>query len=75
MIDKLTEVSARRNLPQATVALAWMLAKPYVHSPIVGATKPAHLEDSVRALNVTLSPEEIAELEGAYIPHPVRGFK
>jgi 1-deoxyxylulose-5-phosphate synthase len=75
VIDKLTEVCACRNLPQATVALAWMLAKPYVHSPIVGATKPAHLEDAVRALQVTLSPEEIAELEAAYIPHPVLGFK
>jgi aryl-alcohol dehydrogenase-like predicted oxidoreductase len=75
VIDQLTEVASRRNLPQATVALAWMLAKPLVHSPIVGATKPAHLEDAVRALEVKLSPEEIAELEAAYIPHPVLGFK
>jgi 1-deoxyxylulose-5-phosphate synthase len=75
VIDKLTEVSARRSLPQATVALAWMLAKPYVDSPIVGATKPYHLEDAVRALEVKLSPEEIAELEAAYVPHPVLGFK
>jgi len=75
VIDKLTEVSARRSLPQATVALAWMLAKPYVDSPIVGATKPHHLEDAVRALDVILSPEEIAELEAAYVPHTVLGFK
>jgi aryl-alcohol dehydrogenase-like predicted oxidoreductase len=75
VIDKLTEVSARRSLPQATVALAWMLAKPYVDSPIVGATKPHHLEDAVRALDVKLSPDEIAELEAAYVPHPVLGFK
>jgi len=75
VIDKLTELSARRNLPQATLALAWMLAKPYVHSPIVGATKPNHLDDAVRALDVKLSPEEIVELEAAYIPHPVLGFK
>jgi aryl-alcohol dehydrogenase-like predicted oxidoreductase len=75
VIDKLAEVSARRSLPQATVALAWMLAKPHVDSPIVGATKPSHLEDAVRALQVKLSPEEIAELEAAYIPHPVLGFK
>jgi aryl-alcohol dehydrogenase-like predicted oxidoreductase len=75
VIDKLTELSARRSLPQATVALAWMLAKPYVDSPIVGATKPHHLEDAVRALEVNLSPEEIAELEAAYVPHPVLGFK
>jgi aryl-alcohol dehydrogenase-like predicted oxidoreductase len=75
VIDKLTELSAGRNLPQATVALAWMLAKPYVDSPIVGATKPHHLDDAVRALDVKLSSEEIAELEAAYIPHPVLGFK
>ncbi len=75
VIDKLTEVSLRRSLPQATIALAWMLAKPFVDSPIVGATKPHHLEDAVRALDVKLSQEEIAELEAAYIPHPVLGFK
>jgi len=75
VIDKLTEVSARRNLPQATVALAWMLAKPYVDSPIVGATKPQHLEDAVCAVDVKLSSEEVDELEAAYIPHPVLGFK
>jgi aryl-alcohol dehydrogenase-like predicted oxidoreductase len=73
--DKLTELSTRRSLHQATVALAWMLAKPNVVSPIVGATKPHHLEDAVRALEVKLSPEEIAELEAAYVPHPVLGFK
>jgi aryl-alcohol dehydrogenase-like predicted oxidoreductase len=75
VIDELTEVSLRRSLPQTTVALAWMLAKPYVDSPIVGATKPNHLEDAVRAVEVKLSPEEIAELEAAYVPHPVLGFK
>jgi 1-deoxyxylulose-5-phosphate synthase len=75
VIDKLTEVSLRRSLPQATIALAWMLAKPFVDSPIVGATKPHHLEDAVRALEVKLSPEEIAELEAEYVPHPVLGFK
>jgi len=75
VIDKLTEVSARRSLPQASVALAWMLSKPYVDSPIVGATKPNHLEDAIRALEVKLSPEEVAELEAEYVPHPVLGFK
>jgi aryl-alcohol dehydrogenase-like predicted oxidoreductase len=75
VIDQLTEVARRRGLPQATVALAWMLAKPYVDSPIVGATKPHHLEDAIRALGVKLSTEEIAELEAGYVPHPVLGFK
>jgi aryl-alcohol dehydrogenase-like predicted oxidoreductase len=75
IIDTVTELSVRKNLPHATIALAWMLGKPYVSSPIVGATKPRHLSDAVRALDVKLTPEEVAELEAAYLPHPVLGFK
>jgi aryl-alcohol dehydrogenase-like predicted oxidoreductase len=56
------------------VALAWLLAKPAVTAPIVGATKPHHLEDAVAALSVHLTPEEITALEEPYIPHPVLGF-
>jgi aryl-alcohol dehydrogenase-like predicted oxidoreductase len=51
-----------------------MLAKPFVTSPIVGATKMKHLEDAAAALSVKLSAEEIASLEEPYIPHPVAGF-
>jgi aryl-alcohol dehydrogenase-like predicted oxidoreductase len=58
----------------AQVALAWMLSKPYVTSPIVGATKPHHLEDAVAALSLVLSAEEIAALEEPYATHPVLGF-
>ncbi len=75
VIDKTAEMARRKGIPQATLALAWMLSKPYVTSPIVGATKPNHLEDAVAALDVELSPEEIAELEQNYVPHPVLGFK
>jgi 1-deoxyxylulose-5-phosphate synthase len=57
------------------VALAWMLAKPFVTSPIVGATKPHHLSDAAAALDVKLSPEEIVRLEEPYAPHPVVGFR
>ncbi len=74
VIDRVTELAKQKNLPQATVALAWMLAKPYVDSPIVGATKPHHLEDAVKALEVKLTPDEVKELEADYVPHPVLGF-
>jgi 1-deoxyxylulose-5-phosphate synthase len=69
------EFAAERGIPRAQVALAWMLAKPFVTSPIVGATKPHHLSDAVAALDVKLSPEEIVRLEEPYAPHPVVGFR
>jgi aryl-alcohol dehydrogenase-like predicted oxidoreductase len=56
------------------MALAWLLAKPGVTAPIVGASKPHQLEDAVAALSVRLTPQEIAALEEPYIPHPVLGF-
>jgi aryl-alcohol dehydrogenase-like predicted oxidoreductase len=74
VIDRLGEVAEARGLPRAQVALAWMLAKPVVTSPIVGATKPHHLDDAVAALAIELTPEEIARLEEPYVPHPVLGF-
>ena len=58
----------------AQVALAWMLSKPFVTAPIIGATKPHHLEDAIAALSVQLSPDEIRHLEEAYQPHPVIGY-
>jgi len=56
------------------VALAWLLAKPAVTAPIVGATKPYHLDDSVAALTLKLTADEVTALEELYIPHPVLGF-
>jgi aryl-alcohol dehydrogenase-like predicted oxidoreductase len=56
------------------VALAWVLRKPEVSSPIIGATKPEHLTDAVAALNVKLSDADAAALEEPYIPHAVVGF-
>ena len=56
------------------LALGWMLAKPGITAPIVGATKQNHLEDAVAALAIKLTAEETAALEEAYIPHPVLGF-
>ncbi|MGA7884756.1 MAG: aldo/keto reductase [Acidobacteriaceae bacterium] len=74
VVDRLAELAKKRGAAQATLALAWMLAKPGVTSPIVGATKPHHLDDAVAALAVKLTPEEIAWLEEPYVPHPVLGF-
>ncbi len=74
VIDRLGEVAEKRGVTRATLALAWMLSKPVVSSPIVGATKPHHLPDAVAALSVKLTQEEIASLEEPYVPHPVLGF-
>ena len=74
VVDRLGEVAERRGIPRAQVALAWLLSKPGVTSPIVGASKPHHLEDTVAALSVHLTLEEITALEEPYVPHPVLGF-
>lgn len=74
VVERLGEVAAARGVPMAQVALSWMLSKPFITAPIIGATKPAHLEDAVAALTITLTPEEITALEAPYVPHPVLGF-
>ncbi len=74
VIDRVGEVAASRGVPRAQVALAWLLAKPGVTAPIVGATKPHHLADAVAALSLALTPAEIASLAEPYVPHAVAGF-
>ena len=74
VVDRVTEIAKKRGIPQAQIALAWMLQKPFITSPIVGATKPNHLDDAVAALSVKLAAEEIDALEAPYIPHPIVGF-
>jgi aryl-alcohol dehydrogenase-like predicted oxidoreductase len=74
VVNRLGEIAEKRGVPRAQVALAWLMAKPGVTSPIVGATKPHHLEDAVAALSVRLTPEEMAALEEPYVTHPVLGF-
>jgi aryl-alcohol dehydrogenase-like predicted oxidoreductase len=74
VVDRVGEVAAERGVPMAQVALAWMLSKRVVTAPIVGATKPRHLEDAVAALDLTLTDDEVARLEAPYVPHPVAGF-
>jgi aryl-alcohol dehydrogenase-like predicted oxidoreductase len=74
VVDGLTDLSMKKGVAQASLALAWMLAKPGITAPIVGATKQNHLEDAMAALSIRLTPTEIASLQEAYIPHPVLGF-
>jgi aryl-alcohol dehydrogenase-like predicted oxidoreductase len=75
IVDRLAKVSAAKGLPDAQVALAWMLSKRAITSPIIGASKPGHLEDAVAALSVKLTSEDITQLEELYQPHPVLGFE
>ncbi len=74
VVQRVGEVAAARGVSRAQVALAWLLQKPAVTAPIVGATKPHHLEEAVGALSVKLSAAEVAALEGPYVPHAVAGF-
>lgn len=74
VVDRVGQVAEQRGVPRAQVALAWMYGKDVVTSPIVGATKPHHLEDAVAALDLQLSDEEVALLEEPYVPHQVAGF-
>ena len=72
--EAVRRIAAARGMPRAQVALAWLLAKPAVTAPIVGATKPHHLADAIAALDVTLTNDEITALEASYVPHPVTGI-
>jgi 1-deoxyxylulose-5-phosphate synthase len=66
--DAVSAVARRRNLPPAQIALAWLLTRPGVTAPIVGATKPGHILDATQALEVQLSDDEIAQLQSPYLP-------
>ncbi|MFN8474180.1 MAG: aldo/keto reductase [Anaerolineae bacterium] len=72
--QRVYDVAEARGLPMAQVAIAWMLSKPVVTSPIIGVTKAHHLDDAVAAVSVQLTPDEIRHLEEAYRPHPILGY-
>ena len=74
VVERVGAVAQARGVSMAQVALAWVLSKPYVTAPIVGATKMRHLEDALAALSVALTPKEVASLEEPYVPHSVLGF-
>ena len=73
VVDRVVEVASERGAKPAQVALAWLLRKPGVTAPIIGATKLSHLEDALAAADLELSDDEIARLEEPYVPHPVLG--
>jgi aryl-alcohol dehydrogenase-like predicted oxidoreductase len=73
IVDVVRALARERDAPPAQVALAWLLARPGVTAPIVGATRLAHLEDALAAVELRLGDAEIARLEAPYRPHPIRG--
>ena len=75
VVDRVSDVAAARRVPPAQVALAWLLHRPGVTAPIVGATKIEHVEDALAAEALSLSEDEIERLEAVYVPHPVSGIE
>ncbi|MFT3800536.1 MAG: aldo/keto reductase [Burkholderiaceae bacterium] len=75
IVDAVAEVARERGVPRAQVALAWVIQHRGVTAPIVGASKPEHLDDAVAALSLGLGDDEIRRLEAPYVPHPVAGFQ
>ncbi|MFU2318648.1 aldo/keto reductase [Rahnella sp. PCH160] len=73
--ERVGKIAEDHGVPRAQIALAWILSKQVVTAPIIGASRPAHLADAIGALDVTLSAQEIAQLEMAYVPHEATGFK
>jgi len=74
VVDALVELAAARGTPPAQLALAWLLGKPGVAAPIIGATKVGHIDDAVAAVSLTLTDDEVAQLEAPYQPHAVSGL-
>jgi len=74
IVERVAKIASAKGVSRASVALAWLLSKPVVTAPIVGATKPHHLEDAVTAVDLELTDEEIKALEEPYVPHSVVGF-
>jgi len=75
VVDVLREVAAEREVPPARIALAWLLARPGVVAPVVGATKVRHLDDAVASVELTLTEDETARLEAPYRPHAIQGHQ
>ena len=75
IVDTVAAVAERRGVPRAQVALAWLLHQPAVTAPIVGVTKPQHLQDAVAAVDLVLTDDEVAELGAGYVPHTIAGHR
>lgn len=74
VVDVVARIAEAHHVPRAHVALAWLLTKPAITAPIIGATKPEHLATAIAALDFSLTQDEIAALEAPYVPHPVDGI-
>ena len=75
VVKRVGEIAAKRGITNAQVALAWLLQQPGVTAPIVGASKPHHLDDALAALNLKLDEQELRSLAELYQPHTVLGHK
>jgi 1-deoxyxylulose-5-phosphate synthase len=75
IVEQVLKLAGKREVAPAQIALAWIVQKPGVTAPIIGASKPHHLTDAVAALELNLTPEEIGELEAPYKPHAIAGFQ
>jgi aryl-alcohol dehydrogenase-like predicted oxidoreductase len=74
IVERVAALAVKRAVPPAQIALAWVLQKPFVTAPIIGASKQKHLDDAVASLDVQLTPEETEFLDEPYVPHAVTGF-
>lgn len=74
VVERVKQIAEQRGLSMAQIAVAWLLQKETITAPIVGPTKISHIEDAVASLSVKLTPEENAQLEEPYVPHPVIGI-
>lgn len=75
VIDAVGRVAERHDATRAQVALAWVLSRPAVDAPIIGATKLEHLDQAVAALDLELTEDDVTELEDPYLPRPVLGHR
>jgi aryl-alcohol dehydrogenase (NADP+) len=74
IVEQVAKVAGSRGVPMAQVALAWVLSNPLVTAPIIGATRPQHIDDAIAALSIELTAQEKAALEQPYVPHAIAGF-
>ena len=74
IVEAVARIAAARGVSRAQVALAWVSRNPVVSAPIIGARRPAHLEDAIASLDLELTDDEVEQLEGPYTPHEVAGF-
>jgi aryl-alcohol dehydrogenase-like predicted oxidoreductase len=75
VLAQVRTIAQARGVAPAQVSLAWILHKPGITAPILGASKPEHLKDALAALELKLSPAEMASLEQPYVPHPIAGHE